>query len=86
MYPVPVLTIEVSADALVNDLDSYRVKFNVGVQPVKRADGSLGPQIVLMHLSREEAAEFAMGRRYSVSFVLVDEGPETVEIADVGDA
>ena len=57
--------------AVVQEIDSLRVKLNVD-------PGSGGIQVVLLHLSAEDAAFFKEGRRYSV-VITDEEGPSTTE-------
>lgn len=54
------LKFEVPCSVIADDTDGKRVKLNVD-------PGSKGAQIVLMHLTPEQAAEFRQGRRYVVT-------------------
>ncbi|OHD24526.1 MAG: hypothetical protein A2Y38_13100 [Spirochaetes bacterium GWB1_59_5] len=73
------LSLEVPCSVVTKDFDCMRVKLNTEPGPAaRRADGTLAPQVVLMHLTPEEAAAFAQGKRYSVVISeIVEEAAES---------
>lgn len=69
------LELTVKCDVVAQDLDSKRAKFNVGADAVKRPHPSGDPkqppvldaQVVLMHLSDDQAAQLEAGKTYVIT-------------------
>lgn len=61
------LVITGTCDAIIDDMGGEkRAKFNVGPNAAKRPTGVLAPQVVVMHMTAEEAAKLTVGKVYTI--------------------